>query len=273
MYISKECIVSGYNEFINIDSPEGKLAMMDVGLIVLNPGEKITFDEEDKEVAILLLEGKVNFIYLNQCIEANRENPFDCLPWCLHTSKGINSEIIAIEHSELYVQKTVNQNSFETKLYTPQQIQIQKLGDKGELQGKMRRNIRTVFDYENAPYSNMVLGEVVNFPGLWSSYPPHHHPQPEVYFYRYDKPQGFGAGFTNGKVYETHHNGLLLITDKFHSQTAAPGYVLCYVWGIRHIDGNPWRKTRIDDLEHTWMLEPNANIWCEKEEKKGEVDS
>ena len=144
-------------------------------------------------------------------------------------------------------------------------MHTQRAGANGELNGTMRRNIRTVFDYGNAPYSNMVLGEVVNFPGLWSSYPPHHHPQPEVYFYRYDKPQGFGVGFTNGNIYETRHNGLLLITDKFHSQAAAPGYALCYVWGIRHLPGNPWEKTRIDDEEHTWMLQKNPDIWREKE--------
>ena len=49
----------------------------------------------------------------------------------------------------------------------------------------------------------MVLGEVVNLPGKWSSYPPHHHPQPECYFYRFDKPMGFGAGWGNGEIYET----------------------------------------------------------------------
>ena len=55
---------------------------------------------------------------------------------------------------------------------------------------------------------NMVLGEVLNHPGKWSSYPPHHHPQPEVYFYRFDYPDGFGAGFANGEIYKTRHNGM-----------------------------------------------------------------
>ena len=72
----------------------------------------------------------------------------------------------------------------------------------------------------------MVLGEVLNFPGKWSSYPPHHHPQPEVYFYRFDYPHGFGAGFANGEIYQTGHNGLAVINHGFHSQTAAPGYAM-----------------------------------------------
>lgn len=85
-------------------------------------------------------------------------------------------------------------------------------GANGELQGTIRRNVRTCFDYENAPYSNMVLGEVVNLPGRWSSYPPHWHPQPEVYLFRFDKPQGYGAGWVNDEVVQLGHNGLAVIT-------------------------------------------------------------
>lgn len=108
--------------------------------------------------------------------------------------------------------------------------------------GCMRREIKTFFDYDNAPYSNMVLGEVLNFPGKWSSYPPHHHPQPEVYFHRFDKLQGFGVSFAGGEIFKSGHNGLTVITSGFHSQGAAPGYAMCYVWGIRHLDGDPWKK-------------------------------
>ena len=67
----------------------------------------------------------------------------------------------------------------------------------------------------------------------------------------------------NGEIYETHHNGLAIITDKMHSQVTAPGYSCCYAWGIRHLPGDPWDKTRIDDEEHLWLLEDDANdkIW------------
>jgi 5-deoxy-glucuronate isomerase len=261
MYIQKEPLRNGYNEYINLDSPNARLVMMDVGIVVLDAGESFIFEEPEKEYAIILLEGDVTFSWDGESYQTVRKNPFDFNPCCLHVPCGTKTHITSGEHSELYIQKTINPKEFEAVIYTPEDIHTQRAGEKGELQGKMRRDIRTIFDYSNAPYSNMVLGEVINFPGCWSSYPPHHHPQPEVYFYRYDKPQGFGAGFTNGNIYETHHNGLLIITDKFHSQAAAPGYALYYVWGIRHLDGNPWVKTRIDDEEHTWMLRKDAKIW------------
>lgn len=48
-----------------------------------------------------------------------------------------------------------------------------------------------------------------------------------------------------------------------HPQCAAPGYAIWYSWMIRHLDGDPWKKTRNDLPEHTWLLEPDADskIW------------
>ena len=65
--------------------------------------------------------------------------------------------------------------------------------------------------------------------------------------------------FANGEIYKTGHNGCAVITSGFHSQTAAPGYAMCYAWGIRHLEGDPWLKTRIDDEEHQWLWKSDAN--------------
>mgnify|MGYP000600444855 CR=1 FL=1 len=62
--------------------------------------------------------------------------------------------------------------------------------------GTADRQVLTVFDYENAPYSKLVLGEVFHKPGCWTSYPPHYHPQPEVYYYEFEKPQASASALT-----------------------------------------------------------------------------
>ena len=63
----------------------------------------------------------------------------------------------------------------------------------------------------------------------------------------------------NGEIYKTGHNGCAVINHGFHSQVVAPGYAMCYAWGIRHLEGDPWLKTRIDDKEHEWLWKPDAN--------------
>jgi 5-deoxy-glucuronate isomerase len=107
----------------------------------------------------------------------------------------------------------------------------------------------------------MVLGEDLHFPGRWSSYPPHHHDQPEVYFYRFDKPQGFGVSIIGDQPALVMNNSISAIPGGLdHPQAAAPGYAMYYVWMIRHLEGNPW-TARVDTPEHAWLHDPKALLW------------
>lgn len=257
-YMEPKSLQPGYNAYIDA-AKDDHGTQMDVGLLILEPGDRYTFCEAEKEIAILLWSGRVQFTWGKDRADVCRPDCFRHAGYCLHAGRGEQITVTAVSHSELYIQKTVNTDPFPAVFYTPETTLVQHAGANGELLGAMQREIITYFDYDNAPYSNMVLGEVLNFPGKWSSYPPHHHPQPEVYFYRFDYPQGFGAGFANGEIYRTGHNGLAIINHGFHSQAAAPGYAMCYAWGIRHLEGDSWKKTRIDDEEHSWLWKPGAN--------------
>ena len=266
MYIKKSVENAGLHPYIHMEEGKGRDVGMDVALLLLNPGETYCETEPDKEAAFLLFCGSALFCADEREWQVHRQSEFSEEASCLHVCAGTRVVIRAQEKCEIYVQRVKNETHFEAKCYLPEDVLVQRAGVT-ELQGTMRRNIKTIFDLENAPYSNMVLGEVLNFPGKWSSYPPHFHPQPEVYFYRFDKIQGFGAGFANGELHQTGHNGLLVIEHGFHSQVAAPGYGLCYVWGIRHLENDPWRKTRIDEPEHLWMLQPDAQFLSDNTQK------
>ena len=190
MYMDKQ-VKRGYNEYIRLDEGIGKDAMMDVALLVMEDGDTWSCEEPEKEVAALVFDGKCTIKWEDQSYDVDRPNPFDYNPSCLHVCKGVKFEIIAHGPCNIYIQKTINEKTFPSKMYKPEDTDTWARGNKGELMGCIKRDVRTCFDLDNAPYSNMVLGEVVNLPGKWSSYPPHHHPQPECYFYRYDKPMGF----------------------------------------------------------------------------------
>lgn len=256
MYLQPE-LKNGYNPYLTLE--ENQEVGMDVGLLILKEGQIFAGQWPKKEAAFLLLEGRVLFSYDGKQVEASRKNPFLQEAWCLHLPENAAFEIKALSDCEVYVQAAINEEGFPAKLYSPKEVMVQHAGANNELLGTMRREIKTFFDYESAPWSKMVLGEVLNFPGRWSSYPPHHHPQPEVYFHRFDHPHGFGASFANGSVFVSKNNGLTVITEDFHSQVAAPGYAMCYVWGIRHLPDNPWQKTRIDNPEHAWLWKKDAN--------------
>ena len=237
--------------------------LMDISVFNMSKGEEKKLSSETQETAVLLLTGKIELSWEGRNSVLERGCMFDENPVCLHVPKDIAVDIKVLEDSEVLVQKTENNRTFDSKLYSKEDTKSEIFGD-GVWDGTARRVVRTVFDYNNAPYSNMVLGEVINYPGKWSSYPPHHHPQPEVYFYKFNKPQGFGLCLVGEEAYKIKNNSFLTIDGgQVHPQTTAPGYAMFYCWMIRHFDGNPWTE-RIDEEDHKWLLEKDVKIWPEK---------
>lgn len=237
--------------------------LMDFSVFKMKKNEKLDIKNETKEIAIILYQGKIKFIWEINSIVVERENVFDSGPYVLHIAKNVEVKIEFLEESEIGVQKASNEKEFQSKLYEPQDCTEVVTGE-GKLENTSKRIIRDVFNYFNAPYSNMVLGEVITFQGRWSSYPPHSHLQPEIYFYKFSREQGFGAGFVGEDIFKIKNNSALMIKGEvIHPQATAPGYAMYYCWMIRHLEKKPW-ITRDEDKSHSWLNEENPVIWTEK---------
>lgn len=233
---------------------------MDITIYRLQAGEERRFQSDYQEIAILLVEGEVTYTYENICRQVIRDHFVEDGPYCLHMSRGFQIKIQAIKDSEILVQKAENLKTFEAVFYEPVNCREETFGERA-WEGKMKRLVRTIFDYENAPYSNMVMGEVITFQGGWSSYAPHSHIQPEVYYYRYEKQEGFGACFIGEKVFLIQDGSCAKIPGGLtHPQVTAPGYPMYYCWMIRHLDDNPWTK-RVIDSKYKWLDEKGDYKW------------
>ena len=247
----------GYNAMTTCESD----MMMDIGYQVMDENEIVEFEDTLKETAFVILTGEVEVHWDDRAEVMRRDSLFDENPYCLHVPHSKKVWLKAHKRSEVLIQKTVNESDFAPVFYRPEDVQADVFGE-GMWNGTAERTVRTSFDYDNAPYSNMVNGEVINSPGRWSGYIPHNHPQPEVYTYKFDKPQGFGACFIGDNAFKISHNSWSELSSGYmHPQVTAPGYAMWYSWMIRHLDGDPWKKTRNDLPEHTWLLDPNAKIW------------
>ncbi len=243
--------------------------LLDFGLLNMRKGEK-HLSAEDTERAFLLIRGKVTFVWEGKSVSAERKSCLDESPTVLHVPGGTEVLLQADDECEICVEGKDNENRFESRIYYPSDVRTDIFGG-GTLGEASIRSVRTVFDGEINPLSNMVLGEVINHPGKWSSYPPHHHPQPEIYHYRLFPPQGFGISVLDDDAYVVKDGDTTLIPPgKTHSQGAAPGYAMYYIWMIPHLPDNRWvPSTRFYTKEHEWLLEKDVKIWPELKETGG----
>ena len=122
----------GYNAYID-ESTNYMGTLMNVGLLVMEDGDTYTYESADREVAILLFEGKVTYEYAGKTVEADRPNCFHHEAYCLLAPKGTKITLTAHSHSELYMQDTLNEKDYEPVMYTPDTVQTQHAGSKGEL--------------------------------------------------------------------------------------------------------------------------------------------
>lgn len=261
---------SGYTPVTTRD--DATQTFMDFGFVKLGPGDQ-WIHEGDGECAALLMTGAVTFQWDTDAGKSSenlqRRSIFDEDPGCLHVPSKIPLEITGRDPgAEVCVVRTDNPQTFPAHLYSPEECRSEHRGA-GTMRETSTRIVRTIFDTENAPDSNLVLGEVINYPGKWSSYPPHHHPQPEIYHYRFKPDQGFGFGMLGPeRAVQIHHGDTVIIPGgQSHSQTSAPGYAMYYIWVIRHLKGNPY-GTPTFEPQHMWLKDPanETKIWPPAEE-------
>lgn len=229
-------------------------------IVRMKKGEKKAYCDEVKETLFVLQSGAILFLYENKQSVMRRENVFDDAPVGLHVCKGIKVSIEILEDAEFLCFMTENDKDFVTVEFNTNNVLVVDRGA-GQWNDCATRNVRTMVDYSINPKSNMAFGETVNYPGKWSTFIPHLHVQPELYFYRFNRPEGFGASFYGDEVYKVKDYSYLVVDEYLdHPQVTAPGYAMYYFWIIRHVEGNPWTGAANVSC-HEWLLQPDCKIW------------
>ncbi len=234
--------------------------LMDFGVFRMRRGD--TWQEEGGlEKAVLLVYGEVSFEWDGKKSAQKRENCFDVPPTALHADRFHPVHITCLSgEAEICILRTDNEKPFGARLYLPEDTPDEYRG-KGLMRETSTRIVRTIFDYSNAPDANLVLGEVIGFPGKWSSYPPHHHPQPEIYYYKTCPENGFGYGELGEEVVKVQNNDTVFISPGLtHPHCTAPGYALWYLWAIRHLEGQPYKQPECPVFlpGHLWVTEKDS---------------
>jgi 5-deoxy-glucuronate isomerase len=207
------------------------------------------------EVVVVLLDGSVQWLGTT----ASRSSVFEQRASAVYVPPAGEVEIVASTASELALAATTAGSCAATGepfVVTPDDVVAQPRGRPG-----WQREVHDVVA-SSMPAQHLLVGETFNASGEWSSFPPHKHDGAdgenaleEVYYFRFDQPDGFGFQ----GLYELDgqeravflRNGSVVgIPRGFHPVCAAPGYSLYYLWALA---GEHRQLTMFEDPAHRWL--------------------
>jgi 5-deoxy-glucuronate isomerase len=224
--------------------------------LTLGAGTTAQFNQPGEETVVILQNGSGRFECAGQAWDVSRADVFSESATALLVPPGTDLRVTASTPVEAVLISTPAPDGGMPVLRTSGDIPVQHRGKPG-----YERDVREIFVGD--PHAQrIVVGETINAPGNWSSYPPHKHDgrngEPvfeEVYYYRLNPPGGFGlqALYTADGEQTTHqvHDGdLVLLPYGYHPVAAPPGYSLYYLWAIA---GQTRKLSIFEDPDYSWV--------------------
>ena len=261
-YTNQQPFPPGYNQMVSAkENPE--MMGMEFGVVFMHAGDVMNFCY-GQEAVYDLLRGEVIFRWEGQERKAAREDCFHAGACLLHVPHDAAVSITCTKEAEIALVHTHNPKDFAARFLGPEDCLCpDEQRGAGQMNECSLRIVRTFFDRSNCPETNFFVGEVVHYPGKWSSYPPHRHIEPELYYYKFLPENGYGLAEFGEDAYKVHNNDLLgMPRNVTHSQAAAPGYAEYYLWCIRLQDEADIVTTVVP--EHGWVTGPNAVYFPER---------
>ncbi|MGB1285297.1 MAG: 5-deoxy-glucuronate isomerase, partial [Aggregatilineales bacterium] len=170
-----------------------------------------------------------------------RKGVFEEMPHILYVPPGHDFTVTTDSAFEFAVGAAPAEGKYPLRLFTPDEMKSEVRGS-----GAATRQVNHVLAHP-LPAERLILFEVYVPGGAWSGYPPHCHDTyggsahlDETYYFRFQPENGFGF-HRNYRVdndfdesFGVQTGDCVLVTQGFHSTTAAPGmnmYFLNYLAG------------------------------------------
>lgn len=131
--------------------------LMDILVVKIPKGKSVSYSEKDKEMCVLLTEGAVEMKCAELVGSGQRKDVYEDMPITMHVCKGNTITVKALADSEIIYLATTNDRTFPSKFYAKEDVQ-RSVSCEGLWENTAVRDVNTVFDYSNAPYSNLEIG-------------------------------------------------------------------------------------------------------------------
>ncbi|MCB0744441.1 MAG: 5-deoxy-glucuronate isomerase [Ignavibacteriales bacterium] len=286
MKIDKNCkllIHSDPNKdgtYQNITAKEADWEALNFGAKLLKQGDTWIHNTGEFEMCIVLLGGEfsISSKWGEWQTENSRKDVFSGFPHAAYLPPNTDFKLTATSNTvDFAYGYTKGDSNFNGYFITPKEV-----NDMGiELRGgdNASRQINSILP-PGSPCSKLVCVEVYTPSGNWSSFPAHKHDErkvdengkvtearlEEVYFYKFDKPQGFALQkvYTSDRslneIAEPHMNDAVLVPKGYHPVSAGHGYNTYY---LNFLAGSDQSLANTDDPDHKWVY----NSWKKMDER------
>lgn len=241
-------------------SPGKDTDLIQLDLAELGTGESFEKTSDD-EVLVVVLSGVVDVEVDGQPMGSagGRASVFDGPGDAVYAPPGSVIRLTAASAAEFAIASAPIDNLApgKARVIRPADQEIAERGD-----GNWSRSVRTILGPDDEA-GRLLVGETINPPGNWSSYPPHKHDThnpphevqlEEVYLFKLAPEGGFGIQLLyDGErkdAFMVRDNDVAAIKSGYHPVVGAPGYSLYYLWVMA---GNGRQMIPALDPQHAWV--------------------
>ncbi len=237
------------------------LTFEELDFLMLADGQSYTVHETGKEFVLMILYGTCSvkgesFAFDNV---GKRKSVFDGAADAVYVGKDTDFTVTGKDGDvKIAVCKAPAEKFYPAKHVVGSELPMKTFG-----KGAYVRDV--AINYTEQDEGNLLyIGEFWVENGSWASFPPHKHDVEdgkeafldEIYYFEFDKPQGFGfqSVYTkDGEIDETYRvksGDLVEVPKGYHPFTVAPGYKNYCLW----IMAGPRRGLlSTPDSDHVWM--------------------
>lgn len=258
----KKSYVEKYGYERVITDRNSVLTYAEADVLKLRDGTEYSFNEKGKEFALVVLYGTMTVTGKDFVFEkvGKRKSVFDGVGECVYVGKDEEFTVKAVGGDvKICIAKAPADKYFKPAVVRTADIKVKDLG-KGAYARVAAFNLPETID-ANLLY----IGEFWVNDGNWASFPPHKHDVDdmpyegfldEIYYFEFDKPQGFGVQMVYSKegdvneAYKVKTGDFVEIPKGYHPFSVAPNYKNYCLWIMAGKNRGIFCTTEED---HKWM--------------------
>ena len=238
-------------------------AYLSFRVVRIHADERYTHRTDGVELALVPLSGKGTVQTADGAMVMSRAGVFQEKASVLYVPPGHEFSVNSDSHFEFAIGSAPAEGKYPLRHFTPDEIRSEVRGG-----GAARRQVNHTLS-PPMPAERLILYEVYVPGGAWSGYPPHCHDGyggsphlDETYYFRTDPAEGvalhrnYRRDSDFEEIFAVRNTDLVLVTQGFHSTSAAPGSNLYF---LNYLAGDLIDEARAtppsDDPDYAWLKE------------------